>query len=50
MKSITYVIDKLEGQDTWYLWRDGEPIPLKTGSIEIVTEELRKREGSAHGS
>ena len=41
----SYSIDKLACFDTWYLWDDDTCTVIKTGSLDTVTEELRRREG-----
>ena len=38
-----YIIDDKFGNGFWYLWIDNKLI--KTGSLDTVTEELRRREG-----
>ena len=38
-----YIIDDKFGDGFWYLWIDNKLI--KTGSLDTVTEELRRREG-----
>ena len=41
----SYSIDKLAGFDTWYLWDDEKSEVLKTGSLDTVVRELKRREG-----